>query len=46
MKRTIAALAVAAALAWIGWTEYRVQGLEIRLNVHEASEHWQEQPPQ
>lgn len=40
----IYAMLAAALGSWIVWTEYRITGLEIRMNVHEASEHWQETP--
>jgi len=33
-----------SATAWMWWTEYRIHGLETRLNLQEASQHWQEDP--
>ena len=29
---------------WIGWAEYRIEGLETRLNVTESALHWRETP--
>jgi len=29
---------------WILWTEYRIHGLETRMNLVEASQHWTEEP--
>lgn len=39
---TAAALLLTAA--WIAWAEYRISGLETRLNVLESENHWREIP--
>ncbi len=43
--KTLLTATVLTLAAWMAWTEYRISGLEIRLNLQEASQHWQEEPP-
>lgn len=44
-RLVVALLLFFAALAWSTWTELRVSGLEIRMNLQEASQHWLDEPP-
>lgn len=44
--KTIAiVVAVGLAIVWMILAEDRIRGLEIRMNLQEASQHWQEEPP-
>ncbi len=30
---------------WMAWASYCIEGLERRVNLVEAGQHWQEEPP-
>lgn len=45
LDRWAVAIGMVVLSIWIVWTEIRVHGLEIRMNIQEASQHWQEEPP-
>lgn len=44
-ERFVAVIATMGLLTWCLWSEYRIHGLETRMNLQEASQHWQEMPP-